>query len=413
MGKLKINNKLLKYFIISWGCVIVVFLLGPYQYSLYSKSSLLYLLLVNICMILGLCSGDLVKIKIKSCKQKDILDKNIDLCFLILEIVIIISFLYWCLWFFRIVDIRAYSFGEDYRYLLSKNRNNLNRLAEFILSAGVAIYVMINAFEKEKVSSVVYKLSYLVLWIPAVSYILRGARWGVIVSLLVFLFTKIEKSNLKIANVNKKSIISVFVCIIVVGLFILKIFSVRAGINVGEERRLFVVGDMHLKKWASALYDVTDGAVDPIYGLAYYVGQPIPVFSKVFSDFLPSKMYYGKFLVSPFENFLKVLGIPAMKFDGDMWGGGLYTPYVYGFIVDFGIYLTPIVIYIIGVIFAKIQKAESTNFHCKALMPILSTMILASPIYYFFHVGGISFVLMWYFGIAFFLKICNKVLRGY
>lgn len=409
MGRLIINNKLLKCFMLSWGCVIAVFLLGPYQYLLYSKSSILYLLLVNICMVLGLCSGELIKIKSKSDKQRDTFDKNEDLWFLILEIIVIISFVYWCLWFFRVVNIRNYSFGSDYRYLISENRNNLNRVAEFILNAGVAIFVMVDAIGREKSSSVVYKLSYLVLWIPAVAYILRGARWGVVVSLLVFLYTKIKDINLRKMNASRKNVFLAVTCIIVVGIFILKIFSVRTGINVGGERRLFEAGDMNLKKWADKLYDMTDGAVDPLYGLAYYIGQPIPVFSKVFSEFLPSKMYYGRFLLSPFENFFKVLSIPIIKFDNPGWEGGLYTPYVYGFIVDFGIYLTPIVVFIIGAVFAKIQKAESINFHCRALQPILSTMMLASPVYYFFHVGGISFVLMWYLGITIFFELKLRI----
>ena len=407
------QNRLYKIFAISWIIRLAVFAVGPYEYKLYSIQGVLYMAFVDFLFWLGLQSGKWIQIpKVKIHFWDNVIGNNPQNRFISNEFVlllIILSTAFFTLWFFdwkQSIGLNYLFSNEDIRRLISQRRTVYSKIGEFGSSIGILPFLIV---QTGKDSGIYNKFNRTFCNVTAVfSGIISfasGARWGIVSIITIFFFVEQSKGKslkLKHGSVqNGKTWIRRITICIVTYIILRRIWLLfqNRGVYHGAQRFLFEHGDTVLKPFWRSFLEKNFLVVDTICAITGYFAQPIPVFSYVFQNYSNQKCYFGASMFRVIGFLLNGLGINVLGMK-DIYSHaftGLYTSYVYGFIVDWGVYCTPFFVLFTGIIFSLIEQNHIKQGLHRLLYPLMEVMVLFAPYYYFFHIGAMDFYLFWLF----------------
>lgn len=407
------KRKLLKIFGATILVRFLIFAFGPYRYTIESSDGLLYMVFVDILFAFGLFIGNYIKSYSYGVNnenyilQEEITDRR-KRFIIAFEVISILVFGLWLLDWSRNIGFQYLFSNEDVRRLVSERRTMISRLSEFLVPLGVIPFFethLNECYNNTKCKSI----SNVSLFLPGIISFASGARWGIILCIVYFIIIfRQNRSSKARTPLNIKKLIYFTVCVIIfiyIMAYIMALFESR-GINHGANRYLFHPGDMQLKPFWKSLLDWNYSMFEPVFGLSSYIAQPIPVFSHVYSTYQNTSVFYGVNMFRVFALILQTLGITtfSIKTMYNAVFSGLYTSYIYGYIIDFGYILSPLLILITGIVFGKIESGYCKHGRYNILYPMVKAMVLFAPYYYFFQVGCTDYVLFWLFFYSLMLK---------
>lgn len=386
MNKIRINY----LFLLSVISVSILFFFGPFTYEIYSIDGLIYYYFCCLLFFLGLSNNKLVFKKRKKRKVNYYLNKKSVCVLWIINFVIIICFLIFITNIIRTVGSN-YSFAsEDYRYLLD-GRNNLEKLVESLLHLASPVFLI---YEKSLNKINFKKLGIscnIVYWLPPLAYLMTGGRWSAFVYILIYFFIKKDNHTRKRKKISfKKVIMVVFIFFILT--IVYSLFTERGYLSI-YENYLFYPGDVKLKDWAIELANLTNGATVTIYKISHYFSESLCAFSYLFKNYGGQAHLFGLFSFSIITYLMMPFGYNSAGFKNIVLsypGAGKYMSFVHGYIVDFGIVLAPLGIFLTGLLFAYIRNNRNYNNICKLIYYYTIVMCIVAPIYNIWGVGSIN-----------------------
>lgn len=376
-------KKTLKCFLVSFLTEMVLFFFGPYQYKIYSIEGFLYFIVCNIIFALGIA----------------VVSKNNDMenhCNLVNEKTICL-FSIIGLFFSAFFIIETYNqlggilfSGQNQTDMLSNNRTMLSRISEIMIESGTVAFLAIP--DETKISRRTRAVASLAFWIKPVISLILGVRWRFCVSVVLF-FVKTRK---KVAKLTTELVIKylIYGCgFLVGGAYILILFASRG--NLSAFNYHFVADDdMRLRNLWLSLYE-TFPLCGPIIKLFAYISHSPMVFAYTYLYKRPRKLYFGSYMLRIIGYFLRSLGVSFPEYKTIIANSytGAYTGFVYGFMIDFGVFLTPIVVFFLGIIIGIIEKYKNKNILAYLMYPLCICMSIFAPYYYFPHVGSVDFMI--------------------
>ena len=378
--------------------LIIVFLFsifGPFNYTVFSESGILYLL---FCSTLFFCGLSIRGVKIRRGPRKKeyrhyVLTKQGQTVIVFLAFVVIVAaFTH----LFRVarLNLGSFAFAEgDFRAAITENRDNFSRLTELLMHLSAPVYLVARSSDNKfsKKSNVVINTAF---WIVPLVYLGEGARWSIFFHIVLFFtfrrcrWQKKSVSGKKLVGGIVLSIALLYVLSLVFNLFVVR------GSYTADRLQFFDRGDVTLKTWADTLYKTNPTFYNPIWKIFNYFGQSVSIFSYVFKNYDPAypktfglnNLNVIQYLLIPFgystaEYKKLVLGMP---------GAGYYSSFVTGYILDFGIYFAPLMIFITGVLFRTVEKNYNTSLFARNLYYLLVPMCLVAPIYNMWQVGSVN-----------------------
>lgn len=418
----KNNNFLVKLFISISAFVFLVFAFGPYRYFLYSAEGILYYIIVNAIFLVALGSARLFTKNnpapnVVSSTPTFVLSSMAKKVCVAIALFSIVCALLYSAEALRIVGVESAINAEDTRILFGAQRSSISKIAEFGMFAGPASFLILSRASFSH-SKTIRLLSYVALLLPGVSTMLLGARWRMFVVLLLMLFS-ILSANAERATVSKRvtrvasrlgdikigRALAILMGVVVFALAIwafMRLFASR-GLLSAQQLYLFVPGDMSMRPFYESLLAQTSGAIEPLYKVANYIAQSPAVFSRIFEYNIPDTSFLGAYMFRVLSYFIP--GFPDSDMSSEGVFGGLYSGFVYGFIIDFGILIAPIVVFTAGILLSKIEQHRFDNKYCFILYPVACSVVACAPFYYFVHVGSIDYVLFWF---AILVLLTNK-----
>lgn len=403
------QNSVIKYFMIGLALCYGSYFFGPYKYNISNYNGVIYTLVMYILFAIGAVIGDIHNRKktlnayvnngMKMNEVQDINPKEENLLMAMEIIAIFCAMLY--IWEMRNSLGEGMLFSlEDIRREASTDNTVASQIGELGSYLGPVVYLAaLN--RKNYIRKIIFRISKIVLWLPGICTLAMGARWGIIVDFLIFLMTR-EKRIKKGSNFKK--IIVGFWCFMILWV-IYNLFKNR-GYYSANEVYLFNYGDMELRAWAESLYYISNGAIDPIYKMSMYLSHPVAAFPYIFSNNMPEHMYWGAYILRVPGFIFNFFSIPFPKTTdiANSTFTGLYSGTVYGYLVDWGIFLTPIMIFLTGILFSRITKIYTLTGRFKNMQVLVKIMSMFVPFYFIWHAGGIDFII-------FFLGIYNIIIK--
>lgn len=396
------TKKLFKIFttltLISW----LIFFLGPFEYKIYNYEGLFYHMFANFLFALSL----LIPVNVSKGKNVcfDVYNAGggTKLCIYLCVFLALASAVYLILEY-RNIFATQFIIG-DLRLLYSENRSYVSKYAEVLAFLAPALYVIIVNNIRIQSASLMRVLN-LSFFVPGIASLFLGARWRIVVLCLLWYFLKQCSTEKKVLqspeakNILRKLCIRCLLLTLVIYIGVL--FAVR-GLYTSDEKFLFEPGDMKLRETYQALYNATDGSVDFLYKISDYSCQQFAVFCKYYDQYISGidKRYNGLYFLRTPGLILKGIGLAKTDINdahkrGDIMGG-MYSGFVYGFMVDFGLSFSLFVIFLNGILFSFIEYNSEKIRICRCLYPMVLTMVTCAPIYYFWHVGSIDVILFWF-----------------
>lgn len=399
-----INYILLKVLILSTVLVTICAFFGPYDYHFESIEGVAYyylcIVLLGIPLVFcGKKNRELVaKRKLRNVAgELTALGEKVLLGASILSLLAAAVFAAECI---RLFSIEAILSGGDFRNEFDESRSVVSKYSEMLSCLGPASFLVTMRLGDTKHKALI-PFSLLSLFGMGMTGLLLGARWKIFLCLLIFVFAvRYRKRNSvhipgRLKTVLRWMFVLLLVALIIIAFYVL--FSVRGQLAADEQYR-FYYGDMPLKPWAAILFDSTDGAVQPLFRAIDYIGQSPFVFSYLFEHYNPDKLYYGAFAMRILGYVLPAVGIsfPTNSAIAEETFTGMYSGSAYGFITDFGIWLAPSVIFLVGLCFAAVERRRSISRFSSMLFPLVCSMVACSPVYYLLHVGYADYVFWWF-----------------
>lgn len=407
------NYILLKLLIASVGVVTIFAFFGPYNYRFADGWGLFlyYFSLLIFGIPLLFCGDRNYQLSKKNhTLTKAVLSKtgkNILIVVLILSLLGSVVFFAECI---RLFSVDVLFEEADYRLEFSVNRSMLSEFAEVFSYLGPACFLIIQSCENTQ-TGILKRMSYAALFACGLTGLLLGARWKIFVCAMLFFFGILFQSKnsyyFSTARVWVKRIVILIVVIAIISR-IITLFEVR-GLHTANELHRFFLGDMDLTPFAFSLYYETNGAINALYRFIDYVGQAPFVFSNIFELYYPDQMYLGAFMFRPIGYLLNLFGfnIPLMSDIAEATFTGMYSGTFYYLIVDFGIVGALLVFFFTGVVFAYIERHRDTSKYAKVLFPMICTVVICSPIFYLYNVGGVDWMMFWLIALLFVLFLFN------
>jgi hypothetical protein len=308
------------------------------------------------------------------------------------ELLVLLSFIIYVKFLYQVTGGSLRFASEDIRILVGNNRTMLSRFAEVGLHAAAPCFLII-----QNVKAAHYKrtkiISSIFFWLPPIAYLYMGARWNFFFYLLIFLTNnKLNKKKTSKKIKNKHQIL-IYGLITFMILTVYSLFNTR-GILEANELFLISPGDMELRNWANALFHFTHGAINPIFKILHYFSHGIPTFTYFFENYKPTAYSYGLYQFQFIEYILMAFGVRVIEVNEilkTVAGHGLYKTFVLGFVIDWGFMFAPVAIFINGIFFGRISSSRNKRMFSKCFYPIVLSMCLVSPVYYFWSVGGVTF----------------------
>lgn len=400
------NRILFKLLVASTAIVSLFAFLGPYEYRFQSFTGLFFyyfsIMLFAIPLVFcGRKNKELVKKRATKTKKR--LTLNGERMMLIILFISIISsavFFEECI---RVFSVDVLFEEGDYRESFSDIRTTLSKYAEMFSYLGPAGFLIVSNGGSTKLR-ILKPVSYIAILACGLTGLLLGARWKIFLCVLIILFAVVNR-GLFSSNKTKqwiKRLLLIFFLIVLLERFMV-LFDVR-GLSTANDIFRFSPGDMALTAIASDFYQITNGAINPIYKAIDYIAQAPFVFSVIFEDCFPSDLSYGAYMFRPLGYILGFLGfdVPLSDDIANSTFTGAYSGTLYYLIVDYGLFWALVIFFGVGLLFAYIERRKEISSFLGSLFPLVCSVVLCSPIYYMFNVGGAdyifyAFVIIWIF----------------
>lgn len=283
-----------------------------------------------------------------------------------------------------------------------------SKLAEAISYVGAAYYLVLANLD-EGTSRTSRLLALLCLMGPAAATILQGGRNNAIaMSLLLVAVGVIRRrcGQTFFPGVGGTSLALGTIGAVVYYTF--RLFVLRAGASSAGDvdpqlMSLVLPGDVELRRPFHRVNEALAGALGPIYLLSFYFSHSLSFFSYLFDAMDYSRLFYGALLFRLFGFIAAPLGLPLPSQNEIVHSQpffGRYTSFAQGFLLDWGLYGTLAMSAATGLIWGRVWHVFiSGGFWARVFYPAVMAMIIASPIYFFPHWGGMDFTLVGLFGI--------------
>lgn len=388
------NYNLKKPFILTSLMVILIDIFGPYLYRNLSWGGLAYYTLCSLLLISGL---SLKRIRVTgfhgSKYEKKYCHRNLNKSGVrIIKFFSLVSLAAAIIYFALLVRNAGslWIVGKtDERYLMTNTRSMITRFLEVSMWCAAPSYLVATNVDNQfsKMEKGLFCVSF---WSTPVFYLFLGARFSLMYHLIIFYINKRmnspKKKYINVVKIKKKKIvIGVIAGILLLYLLniVLKLFANRGNTDIFSQY-LNNVGDMEPRTAWVRLYELSGGTLAPIYKIFQYIGHSIPNLCYILSEYSNSLSHtYGLTFFSFIRYFLILLG------NSDGWvkeiilsypGAGSYKTYLNDLIIDGGIILAPILCFVVGFMFSRIEVNVESNMLARALYPITWACMFAAPL---------------------------------
>ena len=372
---------------------------GVYKYKIYSYPYFALFWIYELLFFMGLKSKmDNIISKKQIAKKTAVfeLTKQGIIIIYILNFVSISCFVYFLYLYQKLYGI--FSFGAyTADSFASSGRTALEKFTLLLMQiGGDSSFLIVSCAENLK-DKKLKKLSSVCLFLPGLRYLLMGARFTIAVEFLLFFSVK----SLYWKKVDDKTSVSkntkIFIIIFGLGLFVifLYLFSSRSIYYTALERKMYIAGDMVVKPFWRQLYEITAGKISFLFYLSTYLGEAPYVFAYSCANAFPERVLLGQIT---FRSVLQILGTlfpTGYSYTGVLGtlASGRYSGFGYILVADFGIFLSPVIAYLIGAIFARVEYYNDRNRICNTIYPALRVICFFAPVYYF-YVGRIDYTIL-------------------
>lgn len=389
---------------LSYGIMIYLFLyiIGPYSFEIRNGGAIVYLIIAYVIWYLGIKCACVTGRQIHIDTEKDREWKISDFSECILVVIEGLNFVATVVYalYFVVHIISGQSLG-DFRVLAS-GMPFIFKLIQAESYITVGIYIIVSYGQVQ--SKLLKLISKIGIFIPVAITMLSGARWTLFVVLIVFGI--VEKTRVKDRKTSKflKIVFFIAICILLGICFLL--FMVR-GVSSTYTTQMPYYGKIEVKSIWHVIGDSSLGK--PIYNIFYYFTHSVPYYAQIFDQIDVSNLHFGAymfrvigFFFSSFPAYNSIAKqIPCLV--------GSYTPFVTGYMRDFGLFGTLIVTFFTGLVMGKLYKYKKRSRVALVLQPYMLTMCVLSPLYYIWHVGSIDFMIVTAIALCAILQITNKI----
>lgn len=378
---------------------------GVYRYTVYSWTWFVLFFVYELLFYFGLKSGRVtlrspygIKGNEASKSYKFELTKTGSRIITLSCIISIFCFLYFIFLYRGSVGAFAFStYGAYTAVSFEEGRTVIEKITLLLMHMGSEAAFLICAADQTEKYKRLKVLTYITLFLPGLRYLLMGSRFCIATEFLLLLFIKWPALRARInysgrARREKRLIVIVA---ILLGIAFLYLFASRAIYYTALERRAFNAGDMQMKQFWRNLYEATNGRIDFICTASDYLGEAPYIFSYFCKNRMPDQIYWGQFTfrsILQIVNNLLHVGNSYSSISAEV-ASGQYAGMAWILIADFGTVGSFILAFLIGHIFALVERYRNRNRTCHVMLPIFKVMCFFAPIFYF-YVGRLDFVLL-------------------
>lgn len=363
--------------------------LGPFEYKIYNYNGLLYFAAVNLLFFCGLLLGPHIFLV----KKQTIIHRTyyVNKGYKTLaQAASVIGVLSGCLLIARMM----YQSGVIYTSAseFEEPKTLVDQILILLMRFGIIGYLFGRVFDQHD-TKIERCIRIIGLLLPGAYYLQTGRRFVAAAVFFIMIIVNLGKKRSTSFLTKPLRHYLKWLLVIVAASCLLYLFVELMGIrNIVNPLKLYmyVPGDQIIKSGWGDLYSQGGSLISQLYNLADYMAQAPYYFALFWDKFLSGlgPQYYLSQLLRPVQTFLSLLGVnviaDASQFYLDLGGGGgRYAGFVWPMIVDFGVYLTPIVAFAFGLAFSKIDQYRNSSFICNALYPCVAVMCFFAPVYYF------------------------------
>lgn len=404
------NNKLIKKSDISpskfiiYGLLsyFILYFFGPYKYTIYSLTGVVYFIFCFLLFWSGAYTvermgkrfycGSYFRIELSPKSEKFIYA---------ISILSIIFFVKYLTYVISVPNIEIEFGVGDLRDLAQANRPTSNKISEILMNLGIISYLITSSVSrlKYKTTRLVSTIAFL---LPGAALLAIGARGAAVISIIIYFIVcktqTVRGFNVKRSN-GKITKLIVFFSFGFFLLIILKLFSTRGVAKDITDIYLMNYGDVSVRSpylWINTILD--NQLSNVLKGLFYYT-HSLPFFTWLFNESTYSTWYYGALQFRSLGFIFSLFGVPFPQYLDIVKSQpfyGYYPTCIQGFLLDWGLYLTPIMVYLTGILFGLIHISNKKGGFGYFIYPIILMMCFISPIYYFWNINQTDFVLLLY-----------------
>lgn len=369
---------------------------GLYDYKIYSLQWFFMFFIYELLFYFGLKSGQ-CKFSLKQKENiKFQITKTGKIICTILIILSILSFAYFVISYKSIVG--WFVFGQHTSEAYYYNMPTLEKYTLIIMEAGGTSVFMILSADKSEKHTKLRLFSTITLFLTGLRYLLMGSRYVIAVEFLILFSVKWpqikEKVSYSLRSKRQKRLI--IISGVMLWIAFLYLFVSRATYSA-LMRKSFNIGDMSLKPFWKNIYEKTDGKIDFLCTLSDYLGESPYVFSYYCKNYMPDKIYWGQLIGRTISQILNEIfgigkGYGAIQ-AGIANGQGQYSGFAFSMIADFGVTLSPLIAFLYGFIFSRIEYYRFQIRYCAVIYPAIQVICFFAPIFYFF-VGRVDYAIL-------------------
>ena len=386
------------------GIYLFLFIFGPYSFDIRNIWAGAYLAAAYFLWFIGIKCANVKVHTMKSApqtKKEWVLSDVSEYVLILLEILNLIALVMYGIQFLASLGIGNPAVG-DFR----KEASAMPFIYKIIQSESyltVGIYIIVS-YAKQVRSKWLRLLSRVGIFVPVAITMLSGARWTLFVVLIIFGIVEMTREKQK-----KTSRMLRFVLVVIIigmlGICFL-LFAVR-GISSTYTKVMPYYGEIDTKYLWQVIGNSPLGK--PVYSIFYYFTHSLPYYAEVFDMIDVGNIHYGAFMFRIVSFFFS--GFPAYK---DIVSEipclvGSYSTFITGYMRDFGLCGTPVMVFLTGLLMGKLYRARKRSSLALILQPYMLTMCILSPLYYIWHVGSIDFMLVTTIGLYIVLKFTNRI----
>ena len=425
---LKSNMRPSRLMLISMTVYIINLLFGPYNYTFYSKIGILYFFLCFFLLWLGAFVAESKRSNPIYLDYHMTPLAEVFLC--IFMIIVLVANIYVFYYYTKLSGIPYSEVGlAGARNILARNllpfqKPQLVKIAEVLVTGGVTSYLIISGLNYFNYNITTF-LAPLCLIGSVANNLLVGARATTVTIIVLFMIVNIIRKQRKQLILLKRWVNLILYLTIPVAIFIvMMLFVTRSGASVitdlePESVYLFYRGDISYKPFYSLINNLFGGRLSLFYYISLYYSHSIPVFTWLFNNSDYSNYYYGGALQFRIIGFIfETIGWKFKPFLDIVYSQphyGYYRTFLQGVLLDWGLYFTPIIVFITGIFFGIVhRKYIYGRFWAITIYPLIIIMCIVLPVYYFWHWAVIDFSLFIFLSlmpVLYFLgikKICRK-----
>lgn len=395
----------------------VAYIIGPYNWEIKDWNAIMVLILGYIFFFAGMILSKGItshyRIQFHASRLSHSNRGNFPLTKISEKVLVIGQIIVTAAFFIYIMNIRSYisisriSELTDTRYMLADNLSFVQKLANYIVFAGIPIYI-ITGYTTEIHNKLLRVMRTPCFWMPAVSFLVTSARWNFILSVFIFFFVNYDTKRTEFELFKKEKgklakRISIII-IILLGIVVLVLFGTR-GINTSVTTQMPYYGTIDIKDAYVPLF----GLKKMVYQVFFYINHSVPYFTKIYGMFDFSHPQFGTDAFSHLRIIIPAFGNwnEFVKYNPIMTGS--YVPTIGGFFIDWGFYGAFIAIFLVGYIFEYIHIRAEDIALMRYLKPIVLFQCFMSLEGYVLNIAATNILAFVTIVIGLIVLITNKI----